>query len=149
MTDRRDQFLIELYKQMMNDIGRHILTVWQSVGVVVGAFAIFALSEKGVMSLDLACSIVILLCSWLYAHVLDANYWYNRNLVIVANIERQFLKKSDLRDIHYYFGKHRSKSSMLTHLSIQKLLGVFLAFIVLIYHFSKSLARASRKSFCI
>lgn len=135
MNDRRDQFLLELYRQMMNDIGRHILTVWQSVGVVVGAFALFALAEKGVMPIDLACSIVVLLCVWLYAHFLDANYWYNRNLVIVANIERQFLLKSDLRDIHYYFGKHRSKASVLTHLGIQRMLGISLALLVLAYHF--------------
>lgn len=134
MTDRRDEFLIELYRQMMNDIGRHILTVWQSVGVVVGAFALFALAEKGILPIDLSCAIVILLCAWLYAHVLDANYWYSRNLVIVANIERQFLLSSDLKDIHYYFGKHRSSTSMLTHLKIQKMLGVALAALVAGYH---------------
>jgi hypothetical protein len=35
------------------------------------------------------------------------SYWYNRNLVIIANIERQFLGR---KEIHYYFGKHRKKS---------------------------------------
>src|SRR3546814_2866580 len=43
------------------------------------------------ISLDVAASLIILLCAWLYAHMLDAAYWYNRNLVIIANIERQFL----------------------------------------------------------
>jgi hypothetical protein len=58
-----------------------------------------------------------------------------RNLVIIANIERQFLTKNDLRDIHYYFGKHRSKSSMLTHLKIQFALGASIGALFLLFHF--------------
>src|SRR5262245_16570834 len=103
---RRSDFLIAMYGKLMNDINRHIVVVWQSVGVLFGAFAVFALVEKQVISLDIAASLIIFLCAWVIAHVYDAGYWYNRNLVIIANIERQFLRRSDLRDIHYYFGKH-------------------------------------------
>lgn len=132
----RDEFLIEVYRQMMNDINRHIMVVWQSVGVLVGAFAIFALVEKQVVSADIACSIVILLCGWLWAHLVDAGYWYNRNLAIISNIERQFLVKDDLKYIHYYFGSHRQKNKMITHLRIQLALGLGLGFLVSIYHFT-------------
>lgn len=135
MNDRRDEFLVEMYQQMFNDINRHIMVVWQSVGVVVGAFAIFALVEKHVLSLDIAASIMILLCAWLYAHLVDSGYWYNRNLAIIANIERQFLTKDDLRNIHYYFGKHRPTNKMITHLRIQQALGVGLSGLILLYHF--------------
>lgn len=134
MDDRRE-FLLEMYRQMMNDINRHITVVWQSVGVVVGAFAIFALVEKKVMSLDIAATTVVVLCAWLLAHLLDASYWYNRNLAIIANIERQFLQQSDLRDIHYYFGKHRPDNKMISHLRIQGGLGAGLAIVVVLYHF--------------
>ena len=116
MTDRRDQFLIEMYKQMMNDINRHILVVWQSIATLVAAFAVFALVEKKVITLDIATSIIVLLCAWLCVHLLDASYWYNRNLAIIANIERQFLMTSDLRDIHHYFGSHRPGNRMIKHL---------------------------------
>jgi hypothetical protein len=34
---KRPEFLIEMYKQMLNDINTHILVVWQSVGVLVGS----------------------------------------------------------------------------------------------------------------
>ena len=135
MSDRRDNFLIEVYKQMFKDINRHIMVVWQSVGVLVGAFAIFALEEKKVVSLDVAATMIILLCAWLYAHLLDAGYWYNRNLVIIANIERQFLTATDLKDIHYYFGKHRPDNKMITHLKIQRALAVGLSALVLAFHF--------------
>ena len=131
----REELLLKMYDQMFSDINRHIIVVWQSIGVVVGAFAVMALVEKNVVPLDIACTIFLLLCSWLLAHLFDAAYWYNRNLVIIANIERQFLKTDDLRDIHYYFGSHRPKNKMIAHLRIQFALGVGLASIVLIYHF--------------
>jgi hypothetical protein len=54
--------------------------------------------------------------------------------VIIANIERQFLKKSDLKEIHYYFGEHSSKQSMLTHLRIQWLLALGVGLVSLAYH---------------
>jgi len=131
----REEFLLKMYDQMFNDINRHIMVVWQSVGVLIGAFAIFALVEKNVLSLDLAASIILLLTAWLVAHLFDAAYWYNRNLAIIANIERQFLLNSDLKDIHYYFGSHRQNNKMIEHLRIQLALGIALGLVVLLYHF--------------
>jgi hypothetical protein len=120
---------------MFNDINTHILVVWQSVGVLIGAFAIFALTEKQVITLDVAASLIVLIAGWLVGHLYDASYWYNRNLVIIANIERQFLTESDLRDVHYYFGKHRKKGSMIIHLRIQYALALGIGFVVLLFHF--------------
>lgn len=136
MNDDRKEFLVQMYNQMFNDINRHIMVVWQSVGVLVGAFAIFALVEKQIVSLDVAVALIVLLSAWLVAHLIDAGYWYNRNLVIIANIERQFLTKDDLKSIHYYFGAHRPKNLMITHLKIQMALGFGLAVLVLGYHAS-------------
>jgi hypothetical protein len=130
----RSDFLIAMYNQLMNDINRHIVVVWQSVGVLFGAFALFALVEKQ-FSLDVATLLIILLCAWVIAHVQDASYWYNRNLVIIANIERQFLRPSDLREIHYYFGAHRRSGAMITRLRIQVWLSVAVAALVLLIHF--------------
>lgn len=131
----REDLLLRMYDQLFNDINRHITIIWQSISVVVGAFAVFTLVEKKIISIDLASSIVILLVFWLIAHLYDAAYWYNRNLTMIANIERQFLKVSDLKEIQYYFGKHRPANSMLTHLKIQYAPGVGLGLLVLIYHF--------------
>lgn len=63
----REELLFKMYDQMFNDINRHIMVVWQSIGVLGGAFAIFALVEKQVVSLDIAASIVLLLSAWLLA----------------------------------------------------------------------------------
>lgn len=134
MTERQE-FLLKMYDQMFNDINRHIMVVWQCVGVVIGAFAIFALVEKHIISLDIASSIILLLSAWLVAHLFDAAYWYNRNLAIISNIERQFLIESDLTEIQYYFGAHRKDNKMIEHLRIQLALGVGLGLLVLLYHF--------------
>lgn len=90
---------------------------------------------KAILPIDVAAALIVLLGLWLLAHLEDAGYWYNRNLAIIANIERQFLKTPDLRNIHYYFGKHRGKNVMLTHLKIQYLFGFGVVSLVLLYHF--------------
>jgi len=135
MTSDRRELLLKMYDQLFNDINRHIVVIWQSISVLVGAFAIFALVEKKIISIDLATAIIVLLSAWLISDLYDSAYWYNRNLAMIANIERQFLEKEDLKNIHYYFGKHRPVSSMLTHLKIQYALGVGICSIVLLYHF--------------
>jgi len=133
--DKRDEFLIKMYEQMFNDIDRHHKIVWQVIGVLVGSFAFIALAEKGIVPIDIAVSIVVLLSFWVIAHVYDSNYWYNRNLVIISNIERQFLNVTDLKDIQYYFGKHRNKNAIQTSLKIQLYIAWGIIAVFLIYHF--------------
>jgi hypothetical protein len=125
-----------MYGQFFNDINRHLTVIWQSVGVLLGAFAVFALVEKGILSFDLAAALVVLLSLWLVAHVHGASAWYNRNLVIIANIEREFLRSADLKAIHYYFASHRKPGSMISHLKIQRALGYAVLALVLVYHLS-------------
>lgn len=134
-SEARISLLMKMYDQMFNDINRHILVIWQSIGVVVGAFALFSLVEQGTLPLDFAAALILLLCGWMLAQLYDSAYWYNRNLAIIANIEREFLDTEDLRRIHYYFGQHRN-NKMIFHLRIQRYLAVGLILIVLIYHFT-------------
>ena len=136
--DARKKFLIHMYDQLFNHINTHILVVWQSIGVLISAFAAFALVEKGLLPLDLASALIVLISAWLICHVYDSSFWYNRNLVIVANIERQFLKQEDLHLIHYYFGKHRKNTAMLSHLQIQFALAIGVTLVVLWWQFSTS-----------
>jgi len=132
---KREDFLLKMYDQMFNDINRHIVVVWQSLSVVVGTLALLALIEKNVLNWDLGVTIIVVACGWLTAHVYDSSYWYNRNLTIIANIERQFLNWTDLRDIHYYFGEHRKKVSMLRHLRLQYFLAIAISVLFVVHHF--------------
>ncbi|MDD5327476.1 MAG: hypothetical protein PHY02_06640 [Phycisphaerae bacterium] len=126
---------MKMYDQMFNDINTHIMVVWQSIGAVVGAFAFFALAEKNIISVDIATALILLLVGWFIAHLYDAAYWYNRNLCIIANIEKEFLIKDDLKNIHYYMGQHRPNNAMITHIKIQYALGVGIGLLVVLYHF--------------
>jgi hypothetical protein len=127
ITTRRDTFLLAMYAQMWGNINRHILVIWQSVAALLGAFAVFALIEKNVIPFDLACALLVLICAWVGAHVIDANYWFARNLLIIGNIERQFLSANDTRLIHPYFAEDH-KPRALDHLTVQAWFagGVFL-----------------------
>ena len=129
-SSRRDAFLLAMYGEMWGNINRHILVIWQSVAALIGAFAVLASIEKRVLSVDLACALLVLICAWVGAHVIDANYWFARNLVIITNIERQFLSADDGKLIHPYFLTPR-EPSVLDHLAVQAWLavGVFVLFI--------------------
>jgi hypothetical protein len=133
--DRRVQFLIHMYDQMWNNINRHLTVVWQSVALVGGAFAIFSLTEKGIVSFDLAIAIIVGISAWLVGHTYDAHTWFTRNLAIIANIERQFLRPEDEKHIHYHFKEHHPPSRLIAHLALQRAFGIGVASLVLIYHF--------------
>lgn len=150
-TDRREEFLLEMYRQCSNHLDRHILVTWQSVGVLAGALAVFVLGDKldpnTDVRFDFVIGIVVLLCAWLFAHVYDASNWFDRNLHIITNIERQFLKPSDSREIHYYFLAHRPQRDssnkkpdvvspkLLKLFQIQLIMAAALWILVLAYHF--------------
>ena len=133
-NERRDKFLIHMYDQMFNDINRHITIVWQPIAVIFSSFALFAAGVTDKIPIDFAITFIVLLIGWFISILYDSSYWYNRNLVIIANIERQFLRVSDKHDIHYYFTKHRSSQTMLTHLRINWCLGSAIGILVLLYH---------------
>lgn len=132
----RETFLIAMYNQLCNEMDRHIKIIWQIVGVLISTFAIFALVQKDILSLDYASSIIIAVCALAIAIIIESNFWYNRNLVMVANIERQFLIQSDIMEVHHYFIEHRKNNKYLDMMKIQ--IGfVFLIFLIIIgYHFS-------------
>lgn len=132
---QRKSFLLEMYKQLFANINRHILVVWQGIAVLVGAVALFALVEKAILSLDLATSFFVLLLGWFVAHVLDASAWFNRNLAIMTNVEREFLFDDDLRLIHYYFGKPRPNNRLISQFNIQLAFALGVALLVLGTHF--------------
>jgi hypothetical protein len=141
-AEPRSEFLLEMYRQTSSHLNRHILLSWQSIGVVGGALAVFVLGDKNEMMadarLDFAVAIVTLLCGWSIAHVYDANNWFERNLHIITNIERQFLTHQDAKDIHPYFLSHRgerSKKRLVGHLRIQLAMAISLSIILLLYHF--------------
>lgn len=134
MSDRRD-FLRVMYEQMFRDIAQQYTIVWQAAGVVFASFALMALSEKDVLPIDLALAVVLIVLIWFLDNVIECSYWYNRNISIISNIERQFLERSDLREIHYYFEAIPKNNSMPAHIRVHGALGVGLGALIITYHF--------------
>lgn len=137
MDEPRTEFLLEMYRQTSNHLNRHVVLLWQSVALLGGAYAAFAFQEKNVISIHHATAIALLLCGWFCANVYDAYAWFDRNLVIIANIERLFLDKQDTSLVHPYFLKHRDANELVQHFKIQLLLGGMVAAIVALVHFYK------------
>lgn len=137
-VDRRDDFLKQMYSEMWNNINRHLTVTWQAVGVLAGAFAVFfGLAERQAISIDLAAALLLLIAAWQLCHVYDANTWFNRNLGIISNIERQFLTKRDEKEIAFYFTEpHRKPGNLVGHLRVQRTFGFGVVLLVLGIHFA-------------
>lgn len=131
--DRRADFLIAMYEQLMGDINRHIVVIWQMVGVLGAAIAGLVIAEKQGVPTAYAVILALVVIAWVVEHLHDSNFWYNRNLVMITNIERVFLTPSDVDFIHPYFAAHRKKGSFLTHLQVQRHYALAIAVLVLVY----------------
>jgi len=138
MSDRdfRKEFLLHMYDQLWNSINIRITGIWQCIGVLAGAFFVLSLVEKNIVPSDIAVSLIVLMAGWLLWNVQDASYWYNRNLCIVANIEKQMCQKTDMSKIHHYMGEHR-KQKMISHLWIQCALGIGIIIVFMLYQLIK------------
>lgn len=137
--NKREEFLLETYRQTSTHLGRHITGLWQCVGVVGAALIVFA-QEKDKPLNDYSCALVVMLCGWLAATTLDASNWFNRNLAIITNVERLFLNAGDLKLVHPFFGKHRKPGDYAQHFQIQLWLSGAVALLVLCYHFAERVA---------
>jgi hypothetical protein len=137
-SDRRDEFLKQMYSEMWNNINRHLTVTWQAVGVLAGGFAVFfGLAERQAISIDMAAALMLLIAAWQLCHVYDANTWFNRNLGIISNIERQFLTKRDEKEIEFYFTEpHRKPGNLVGHLRVQRAFGLGVIALVLGIHFA-------------
>lgn len=133
--NKRETFLLQMYTQMWNNINRHILIVWQSLGVFVAIFTALVLTGKKIWPLDWSVSLIVVVALWQIATAIDANFWYNRNLAIITNIERQFLNADDSKQIHYFFTKQR-RATLLDHFQIHAFLGFAVLIGAIAYHFA-------------
>jgi hypothetical protein len=136
--EERPDFLIAMYGQLMSDINRHIVVVWQMVSVVGAALVGLVVAEKQGVPTAYATVVALVVIAWVLEHLHDSNYWYNRNLVMITNIERVFLTADDVDRIHPYFSGHRPAGSFLEHLAIQRHYALIVAGLVFAYFFARA-----------
>lgn len=106
--------------------------------MLIAAITAFALIKDNLFSLDMAASVALISCIWLLAHVYDASFWYNRNIVIIANIEQQFLRQDDGGEMKSFFSENQPKGVYMSH-CIQRALGISVAVLVLGFQFYETI----------
>jgi hypothetical protein len=113
---KRSDFLIKMYETYNKEIARHFGLAWQAVSVFLASIIaiVAAVSKIPGAPPYVIISLYLFLVTWAIEVVIDAAYWYNRNLVVVANIERQFMRDTDAKDIHWYFLEHRRFNKPIT-----------------------------------
>lgn len=131
--DKREEFLLHLFDKVWDDIGSTIKVIWQSIVILLGAIATIIFTKANIVPITTAYSIIMIAIVWILAHVENAAYWFNRNLVIIANIERQFLNEDDSEQIHCYFLGHRP-AKMAPHFQLQYWFLIAIAVCLLFYY---------------
>lgn len=140
-------FLLVMYKELFNNIDRHISLSWQSVSIIASSLGAFMLTEKFHVPIFLTVFFLIVIIVWTIARLIDAEHWYDRNIHIISNIEKIFLtEKNDAKNIHYYFTKQRTNKSRLESIMIQSFASTLLWMLTIVYFFwriPKSIAENS------
>jgi hypothetical protein len=133
--EQREEFLFRMYDQMWRNIERHTVVIWHSIGALIAASVVLSRVQTDSIEFDVASALMVFVSGWQVANVLVAAQWFNRNMHIVGNIERQFLKRTDVRQIHWYFQKPQEKWEVIDYLQVQLALGVVIGLFFLLYHF--------------
>ena len=96
-----------MYGTMWANIDRHLAFIWQTFTVIGGSIGLAVLfrSDATPGEFSFGVSLIVVLACWSLAHCVDAHAWYNRNLHIIRNIERNFLSTEDKKSVHYYFAE--------------------------------------------
>jgi len=131
--DERKEFLLHLFDKVWDDIGSTIKVIWQSIVILLGVIATIIFTKANIVPITTTYTIAMIAIAWILAHVENAAYWFNRNLVIIANIERQFLNEDDSEQIHFYFTAHRP-AKMVPHFQLQYWFLIMMALCLLLYY---------------
>ena len=93
------EFMMHMYDQMFTTIDRRHKNIWEMVIAIGGGIGILQIcSCRCDFYFDIAIIGYIIGLFWILARLIDANYWCNRNLFIIHEIERQLLdgKEKDI-----------------------------------------------------
>ena len=65
---------------------------------------------------------------------MDAGSWFNRNLALIRNIEREFLSSSDQAAIHPFFAEKHRGAKLVEHFRIQVALAAVIWSLAILEH---------------
>lgn len=91
--ESEDKFLIHVYDQMFATINRIHNSIWNMVVIIGGGIGVLKIYSECGYNHTFAFAIIVYITalSWILMRLYDFNYWCNRNLFIIKNIEDRFL----------------------------------------------------------
>lgn len=134
---KKPDFLIKMYETYNKEIDRHFAFAWQAVSVFAASIVAILTATETITGVPayIALSLYVVLVSWGIDTIIDSYFWYNRNLVVIANIERQFLDARDATEIHYYFLTHRPVNKPITFFLNLLVFLVTMPMLVILFYF--------------
>lgn len=138
--DYRREFMLHLYDKLWMDTEITIKMLWQTILIFFGALATLVLTKYQLSTsnlffpLNMTYTAMILAIMWMLGHIINSSYWFNRNLAMITNIEKQFLNKKDEKLIHYYFLSPRP-FKMLPYFKLQFIFILIVGILLILYHF--------------
>jgi len=97
MMDKREQFLLHMYNQLWNSITRVEQGLWQFISLYAAILGLHWALGKSQPAL--AAYLTIVASCWGINIAINAGKWFERNRMMVINIERQFMCKDDIKKI--------------------------------------------------
>lgn len=94
--NERKEFLLHLYDQLWQSIMRIEQGLWQFIGIYAGIIGVHITIGKE--QPHLAVYLIIILSFWGINIAINAGKWFERNRMMIINIEKEFIKE-DLEKI--------------------------------------------------
>jgi len=130
MDNKREQFLLHLYDQLWASIDRATGGLWQYLALYGGIVGVHWGAGKGDIAPTLAANLSIVAAFWGINIAINAGKWFERNRMMIINIEKQFLQRDDLGKIMPVSYHKRVPKTFFTFLTLSHVL-VFTCFIAL------------------
>jgi hypothetical protein len=106
-SDSRNEYIINYRNGLSTQIRAKEDSVWRFIAYFAGAWLLlvnFGLDVEGlqgfltieeIVKILIISTIIIIASFWGFLITLDSNYWFQRNLIIIRNIEKSLLNKRD------------------------------------------------------
>lgn len=90
--DERKEFLLHLYDQLWLSIMRVEQGLWQFIGIYAGIIGVHAVIGKE--QPHLAVYLITIVSFWGINIAINAGKWFERNRMMIINIEKEFIKEN-------------------------------------------------------
>ena len=128
---QRHEFILHYYEMATKDLERHLQMGWQTIATAAGAIVTLSAGQQGYLPIPVAVFTAFLVCFWGLDNVIDANYWANRAIAFLANVEAVYFYKDEQSVFNPYAGLHPPYKLMDSlKVQFQAVVGIVIATII-------------------